>query len=136
MGALVGLLVGAGVGDSVGAPVGEGVGVGVSHTLVLHRPLTQSKSDAHCLPDPHLGQVPPPQSMSVSCSPCWPLLHDFVVGAFVGAVVGILLGASVGEYVAHSRSVFTVGALISYWPFTHSVSVVQPRSDVRVGGAV
>ena len=114
VGALVGVEVGASVGTVVGACVGDVVGAGVSHLPVVQLLLWQSEFCTHDNPSAQGGQSPPPQSSSVSFSPFSPSLHDIAVGALVGEVVGATVGTGVGARVPHTRSVFTVGAMISY----------------------
>jgi hypothetical protein len=119
-GALVGTregtLVGAAVGVLDGAVDGETVGafVAARHFPAEHTPLSQSRSTKQSWPAVQTGQVPPPQSTSVSCSPLTPSAQLIAVGDGVGDVVGVALGAGLGARVAHSRSVFTVAGFVSY----------------------
>ena len=119
-GALVGTregtLVGKAVGVLDGAVDGETVGafVAARHFPAEQTSLSQSRSTKQSWPAVQTGQVPPPQSTSVSCSPLTPSAQLIAVGDGVGDVVGVALGAGLGARVAHSRSVFTVAGFISY----------------------
>jgi hypothetical protein len=108
-----------GVGATVGAAVGTFVGSGDSH-MPLSRQLAVSQSAAtrHVFPGPHAGQIPPPQSTSVSEPPRMPSMQSALLGLAVGTVVGALVGALVGAF---------VGALVGPIDASHRCcSVTQP----------
>ena len=62
------------------------VKVGATQTPPEHAPLVQSEPPRHCLPRAHVGQVPPPQSTSVSL-PFWMRSMQFGRGVVVGVGV-------------------------------------------------
>ena len=64
--------------------------------LLMQRLAKQSVSTTHPLPSLHLGQLPPPQSTSVSASSIMSFVHVTNVGVGVGTMVGTGVGTDVG----------------------------------------